>query len=190
MAMNQLPFLQHIWSLITSQFRTPYNEFVSRNLKGADYEADNTLAPNKIIIAANNDYCAGLLLPDDQSCALGIWTLDGLDAAGCGVEPDGVLLVQVLQPTFLVDPNQSPFGHARVCEAYSQELTWPIASLANVAMYEDVFEICCPTCLLASSTACDACLWAIPVWSNGVDASANPKLITKVGSPILVCTPA
>jgi len=188
-AMNRLPFMKHLWSLITPQQRSAINEFTSRNLKSATFETDSTLCSNKLILADNNDYIQNLVFPGNQFCADGIWTLDGLDVCGCGVEPDGVILVQVFQSNLLVDPDQSPFRDARMCEAYSQEVVWPIVALANTAQYEDVFDICCPSCALASSTCCDAALWVIPVWSDGVDASLDPTLITKVGLPILVCDP-
>ena len=189
-AMNRIPYLKHIWSLITPQERTPYNEFVSRNLLNGTFETDNTLCPNKMIIADNNDYIQHLVLPGTQSCALGIWTLDGLDIAGCGVEPDGILMVQVFQSNLLTTPDDSPFRDARMCETYVNEAAWPDDALANTANFEDVFEICCPECAAPAAECCDAALWLIPVWSNGVDASSDPTLITKVGLPILACTPA
>ena len=189
-AANRLPYLKHIWGLITPQTRSVYNEVVSRNLQGATFETDNTLCPNKMVIADNNDFVGNLVLPGDQSCALGIWTLDGLDTCGCGEEPDGILMVQVFNANLLADPDQAPFRDVRMCEAYSQQTTWPIVALANTAQYEDVFNICCPDCADPASACCDSTLWIIPLFSGGVDASADPTLITKVGLPILVCTPA
>ena len=186
-AMNRLPFMKHLWSLITPQQRSAINEFTSRNLKSATFETDSTLCSNKLILADNNDYIQNLVFPGNQFCADGIWTLDGLDVCGCGVEPDGVILVQVFQSNLLVDPDQSPFRDARMCEAYSQEVVWPIVALANTAQYEDVFDICCPDCDDIAGVCCDSSLWIIPVWSNGLDASLDPTLILKVGLPVLAC---
>jgi len=189
-AMNQIPYLKHLWKLITAEHRTEYNEFVSRNLLSATFEADNTLCTNLLIISDNDDYIQNFELPGDQSCLAGVWTLDGLDLCGCGDEPDGILLVQVFNANLLTVPGDSPFPNAHMCEKYSQVLTWPIASLDTNAYYEGVYEICCPACADPAAECCDASVWLIPVWSNGVDASYDPSLITKAGNPILVCTPA
>jgi len=189
-AMNRLPYLKRLWSLITPQERTPYNEFVSRNLLAGDFETDNTLCPNKMIIGDNNDYIQGLTWPVAGSCAAGVWTMDGLDIDGCGAAPDGILIVQVFQANLLADPDQSPFRDCRMCEEYVPEAVWPDAALVSTACYQDVFDICCPACADPSAECCDSALWLIPVWSDGADASSDPTLITKAGIPILACTPA
>ena len=189
-AMNRLPYLKHLWSLITPEKRVPYNEFVSRNLKQSTFETDNTLCPNKMVIGDNNDYIQGLVLPTSQACADGVWTLDGLDIDGCGAAPDGLLIVKVYNANLLTDPAASPFRDCRMCETYVVEAAWPDAALITVAEFEDTYDICCPECADPAAECCDACCWLIPVWSDGVDASSDPSLITKAGSPILVCTPA
>jgi len=189
-AMNRMPYLKHIWSLITPQARTPYNEFVSRNLLNGTFETDNTLCPNKMIISDNNDYIQGLVLPGDQACLAGVWTLDGLDVDGCGDAPDGIVMVQIFQSNLLADPDQSPFRDARMCEEYVPEAAWPDAALVTTAQYEDIFDICCPACADPAAECCDAAVWLIPVWSDGLDASSDPTLITKVGNAVLVCSVA
>jgi len=189
-AMNRLPYLKHLWSLITPQKRGEYNEFVSRNLISGDFETDNTLCPNKMIISDNNDYIQNLEWPVAGACANGIWTMDGLDIDGCGTEPDGILIVQVFQSNLLTDPTQSPFRDVRMCETYVVEAAWPDAALASAAHFEDVFDICWPACADPAAECCDAAIWIIPVYSGGLDASADPTLITKAGNAILGCTAA
>ncbi len=189
-AMNRVPYLKQLWSLITPSTRVPYNEFVSRNLRNANFEPDNTLCPNKMIISDNNDYIQGLVWPVAGACAAGVWTLDGLDIDGCGTAPDGLLIVQVFQSNLLADPSQSPFRDVRICETYVVEAAWPDAALVTIAHFEDSFDICCPACADPAAECCDAAVWLIPVWSNGADASADPSLITKAGSAILACEAA
>ena len=188
-AANDMPYLKHIWSLITPQTRSVYNEMVSRNLRQADFFTDNTLATNRMIIADNNDYIQNLVLPDARTCAAGVWTLDGLDVDGCGDPPDGILMVQVFMSHFIANPDQSPFRDARMCEQYVLEATWPDASLVNDAVYEDSYDICKPAEADLATAQDAAALWLIPVYSGGVDASTDPTLITKVGVPVLCFVP-
>lgn len=185
-ALNNNPYLKHLWSLISPGKRSPINEFVSRNLLYATFESDNSLCTNKLIISSNNDYLKNLVLPGDQSCSNGVWALDGLDLSGCGQDPDGVLIVQIFQSNLLADPNQSPFRDARICVSYVQALSFPIASISSSAIYEDVFDICCPDCEFPN-VCCNSSLWLIPVWSGGLNAGSDPKLITKAGTPLLAC---
>jgi hypothetical protein len=186
---NNMPYLKHIWGLITPQTRSIYNEIVSRNLQQADFFTDNTLAANRMIISDNNDYIQNLVLPGDQACAAGVWTLNGLDVDGCGVPPDGLLMVQVFQANLLADPEEAPFRDCHMCEEYVVEATWPDAALVTSAVYETVFDICKPLEANLATAEDPAALWLIPVWSNGVDASTDPTLITKVGVPVLVFLP-
>ena len=186
-AMSKTTYLKHIWKLITPFRKQSYNMFLKLNLENAAFESDNTLCPNHLIINNNHDDLQTLIFSDQLSCKDGIWKLDGLDLAGCGIEPDGVLLIQVFQSNLLSDPDLSPFKDCRICESYSQELSWPILALTNLPYYEDVFDICCPECPAPGTECCNSTLWVIPVFSAGLDASFDPSLITKAGSPILAC---
>jgi len=190
-AANKLPYLKHLWDMITPQFRTPFNQFTSLNLLKADYEVDNTLCPNKMIINANNDYLQHIILSGAQSCAVDIWYNPGLDVSGCGDEPDGFLIIQVFNANLLADPNQSPFLDAKMCDEYIFNDHWPIvADTPVVSEYKLFYDLCCPECADPAGECCDACVWIIPVFSGGVDASSDPLLITKAAEAVLLCTPA
>jgi len=186
-AMSKTTYLKHIWKLITPFRKQSYNMFLKLNLENAAFESDNTLCPNHLIINNNHDDLQTLIFSDQLSCKDGIWKLDGLDLAGCGIEPDGVLLIQVFQSNLLSDPDLSPFKDCRICESYSQELSWPILALTNLPHYEDVFDICCPECPAPGTECCNSTLWVIPVFSAGIDASYDPSLILKAGNPLLAC---
>jgi hypothetical protein len=187
-AMNKLPFLKHLWKLTTVFPQSATNTFFNTNFKKAIFESDNSLCSNRVIIAENNDNIKPLALSGKESCSDGIWTLDGLNFHSCGINPDGIILIQIFNSNHLADPGQAPFRGVRICEDYKFPKSFPINILSNIPHYQDIFDICCSEC--ATPEICyNSSLWVIPVFSNGVDASSNPGLITKAGTPLLICAP-
>jgi hypothetical protein len=187
-AMNKLPFLKHLWKLTTVFPQSATNTFFNTNFKKAIFESDNSLCSNRVIISENDNNIKPLALSGKESCSDGIWTLDGLNFHSCGINPDGIILIQIFNSNHLANPDQAPFRGVKICEDYKFPKSFPINILANIPHYQDIFDICCSECA-TPEICCNSSLWVIPVFSNGVDASANPGLITKAGNPLLLCVP-
>jgi hypothetical protein len=187
-AMNKLPFLKHLWKLTTVFPQSATNTFFNTNFKKAIFESDNSLCSNRVIISENDDNIKPLALTGKESCSDGIWTLDGLNFHSCGINPDGIIIIQIFNSNHLANPDQAPFRGVKICEDYKFPKSFPVNILANIPHYQDIFDICCSECA-TPEICCNSSLWVIPVFSNGVDASSNPGLITKAGSPLLLCLP-
>ena len=190
-AMNRVPYLKQLWSLITPSTRVPYNEFLSRNLRNATFEADNTLCTNKIIISDNNDNLKSIV-NGATSCALSSWDFDDIALGGCGDDPDGVLLIDVYNSNLLADPSQSPFRDSRMCvtiydiDTYgSVPGTWPMEIPVHAPQYEDVFDVCYAAGDISGCLA--YALWLIPFYTDGSgSAPSSPSDITRVGNAVLL----
>jgi len=186
-AMSKTTFLKHLWKLKTPHRKQPYNMLLKLNLESAIFEPDNTLCPNKLIINNNDDDLKSLYPSEEYECKDNVWKIGPFKLIGCGTDPDGLLIVLVLNSNLLTDPDQSPFRDAKICESYHFVKDFSKFFTSTEEIYKDIFDLCCPECLSPGSLCCDSCLWLIPVFSNGLDASFLPSLITKASLPIITC---
>ncbi len=189
--MNNIPYLKKCWSLITPQNRSPYNEFVSRNLKYATFTAFDRLYPTNVIINDNNDYVQGLVQNLLMTCTDGAYDFVGLDIDGCGAEPDGFLAVAVYNSNVPTSGGDPPFQDARMCEFLFQSAVfggWPVgvASATQQIPYSDIFNVCSNFCPPGNVDLNFNC-FLIPLYSDGTGVITSPEDITLVGNAITFC---
>jgi len=190
-AMNNIPYLKKCWSLITPQNRSPYNEFVSRNLKNGVFSYADKLYPPNIVVSDNNDNVQGLVQNLLMTCTDGAYDFVGLDVDGCGAEPDGFLAVAVYNDNCLSALDLSPIKDARMCEFLFQSAVfggWPVgvASATQQIPYSDYFHVCSTFCP-PNVGDLDFNCFLIPLYSDGTGVITSPEDITLVGNAITFC---